>query len=481
MSVTKRYGYWIHSSKFTALTKFSNLFIHLVSFIVLARILTPMEFGVWGLFTTVFATIQTARISLIRNAFIRYMNQTGKAEHRGLQASALVVSGMISVFIAGCFLVFAPALRDLLNAPGLDTMLRWGALSILVSTITSQCEMSLTATGNFKAVSFQYLVRQTSFLLVVCFYWVSGLKLTATSLSVYHLLSIVLSMFVALNNAKAILKLGITGYRKWLPQLWHYGKFVFGTNVSAQTFRSADAYLTSALFSPALSGLYNASNRISNLVDLPSQVLADVAFTKAARINNKDREAVRNMYEKTTGAIMVFSLPALLFILCFPEFVLHVLAGPDFVKAAPILRITAFFGFLLPFLKQYGTIMDATGFPHINFRTNLLAAVLNITFNFVGLKLFGYLGAALGTALTYTCIFIVTQRILHKKFGVTVGRVFGNMVSFYGVLFGMVRSYIGRPQRPAKHEDLKKLESHEPAIVKEVPNIQMPISKQERV
>ena len=441
MSVTKKYGYWIHSSKFTALTKFYNLFVNLVSFIVLARVLTPTEFGVWGLFTTIFATIQTARISLIRSAFIRFMNQTGKEEHRSLQASAFVVSLMLSLFIAVCFVTLAPFLRDWLNAPGLDTMLRWCAVTILISTISSQCEMSLTATMNFKAVSYMYLFRQTSFLVVVCFYWLSGWKLTATSLSVYHLLSIALSTFVALNSAKAILKLGFTNYKKWLPQLWHYGKYVFGTNVSAQAFRSADAFLTSAVFSPALSALYNASNRISNLIDLPSQVLADVAFTKASRIDNSDKIAVKNMYEKTTGAIMVFSLPALLFLLLFPELVLHLLAGREFVQAAPILRITAFFGFILPFLKQYGTIMDATGFPHLNFRTNLLAFLLNITFNYIGLKLFGYLGAAMGTALTYTCIFFTTQRILFKKFDVRVWQVFVHMFAFYGVLFNMARSY----------------------------------------
>lgn len=444
MSAIKKYGYWIHSSKFTALTKFSNLFVNLVSFIVLARILTPTEFGVWGLFTTIYATIQTARISLIRSAFIRFMNQTGKEEHQSLQASAFAVSMMISIFIAICFLVLAPYMRDWLNAPGLDTMLRWCALTILVSTISSQCEMSLTATMNFKAVSYMYLFRQCSFLFVVCFYWLSGLKLTATSLSVFHLLSIALSTFVAVKSAKAILTLGFKNYRKWMPQLWQYGKYIFGTNVAAQAFRSADAFLTAAVFSPALSALYNASNRISNLVDLPSQVLADVAFTKASKIDNTNKAAVKNMYEKTTGAIMVFSLPALLFILCFPELVLQILAGKEFVKAAPILRITAFFGFILPFLKQYGTIMDATGFPQINFRTNLLAFFLNITFNYIGLKVFGYIGAAIGTALTYTCIFLTTQRILYKKFGISVWQVFINTFTFYIVLFNMARSYTAR-------------------------------------
>jgi O-antigen/teichoic acid export membrane protein len=193
-----------------------------------------------------------------------------------------------------------------------------------------------------------------------------------------------------------------------------------------------------------LSALYNASNRISNLVDMPSNVLADVAFTKASQIDNTNRLAVKNMYEKTTGAIMVFSIPALLFILLFPEFVLHMLAGKKFIAAAPILRITAFFGFVLPFLKQFGTIMDATGFPHLNFRTNLMALVLNFSLNYIGLKMFGYLGAAIGTAVTYTCLFLVTQSILNKKFGITVWQVFVNTFFFYGVLFNMARGYTTR-------------------------------------
>ncbi len=443
MSILKRYGYWIHSTKFTALTKFSNLFVNLLSFILLTRILTPAPaaFGVWALFTTIFATVETARISFMRNAFIRHVNQADDTEHQNLQAAAFVISIFISVFLAACFIVLAPVVRDGLNAPGLDIMLRWCALTILISTISSQCEMSLTAKSNFRAVSFMHLFRQLSFLAVISFYWIAGLKLTPTSLSIYHLLSIALSTFVALNQAKSILKLSFKNYRMWMPKLWHYGKYIFGTNIAAQAFRSIDTFLSAALFSPSISALYSAGNRISNLIDMPSQVLADVAFNKASRMDNNDRTAVRNMYEKTTGAILIFSLPALLIILFFPELVLRVLVGKAFLDAVPILRITAFFGFVLPFLKQYGTIMDATGFPQINFRTNLLAFVLNFVFCYIGLTMFGYLGAAIGTALTYTCIFFTTQWILHKKFGIQVWMAFVNMGRFYGILYNAAKEH----------------------------------------
>ena len=246
--------------------------------------------------------------------------------------------------------------------------------------------------------------------------------------------------------SKSVLQLSINNFKKWLPQLWKFGRYVFGTNISAQLFRSGDAFLTSALISPAVSAFYNASNRISNLVDLPSNILADVAFIKAAQLDNTNKLAVKNMYEKTTGAILVFSFPALIIISLFPELILRVLAGPAFVDAAPILRITAFFGFVLPFLKQYGTIMDATGFPHINFRTNLLSCVLNIIFNIVCIYSFGFIGAAIGTAVTYFCTFCLTQRILYKKFGISILQVLANTFNFYGMLLSMAKKYtIGIP------------------------------------
>ncbi len=435
MRIDKKYHFWINSLKFSALTKVSSLVFNLLSFILLARMLGRTEYGVWGLFTTISATIFTARTSLVRNAFIRYMNQTGKEENKSLQASAFVVSLGITLFLAVIFLLFAPNIANLLNAPGLEVMLRWYALTMFVTTISSQCEMSLTATMNFKAVSFMYLGRQGFLFFIIVAYWLLQLPLTPTALSVYYLLSIAVSTVIGLFLTKNILTLSFVNYKKWLPQIWGFGKYVFGTNVSAQLFRSADGFLTSALISPAVSALYNASNRISNLIDMPSNVLADVAFTKAAQIDNKNKEAVKHMYEKTTGAVMVFSLPALIFILLFPEFILNFLAGPEFIDAAPILRITAFFGFILPFLKQYGTIMDATGHPNINFKTNLLSCVLNIIFNLIAIQWLGFLGAAVGTATTYFCTFCVTQRILYKKFGISFFQVMNNTFHFYGVIF----------------------------------------------
>ncbi len=442
MSKKKGIDDWIRSSKFIALAKVYNIGINFVSFIILARILQPTDFGVWALFMTLVATIGTARISLIRSAYIRFRHQTKDYQREGLQASAFAMSMFITVVLSVLFVVMAPYIADWLNSPQLTTMLRLYPLMLFATTIFSQCEMALAAAANFRLISYMYMIRKGLFFLAVLFFWVMHITPSTVTLMLTYLVSISIITIIALRWSRSILTISLKNYRELLPQLWKYGRFVFGTNLSAQLFRSADAYLTAAMISPAISGLYNACIRISNLVDMPSNVLADIAFVRAAKIKAGDNQTIKNTFEKTTAAIMVFSIPALLVLLIFPELILRIIAGENYVQAAPILRITAFFGFILPFMKQYGIIMDATGTPDINFKTNLLSLVMNIVFNVAGIHLFGFYGAAIGTAATFLCTFIITQRILYKKFNVSIKQVFINTYHFYGVLFNMAKRYL---------------------------------------
>ena len=137
------------------------------------------------------------------------------------------------------------------------------------------------------------------------------------------------------------------------------------------------------------------------------------------------------MYEKTVGASLVFSIPALLILLLFPGVILRFLAGPQFIIATDVLRITAVFGFILPFIKQFGTIMDATGTPKLNFLVMLAAFCINIISNLICVYFWGWIGAALGTLFTYCIIFIITQIIMNKKFGVDIKKILCNAFEFY--------------------------------------------------
>jgi O-antigen/teichoic acid export membrane protein len=256
-----------------------------------------------------------------------------------------------------------------------------------------------------------------------------------TEMSLYYLTAMSAGSIVGYFFVKEYITSKISFSREWILKLWQFGKFVFGTNVSSLAFRGTDNFLTSSYFGPGLAAFYSSSLRIGNLVDIPSQVFGELLFPKVASQEKKDTQAIKNLYEKTVGASLVFSIPVLLIIIAFPELILRILAGENYIQAAPILRITAFFGFILPFLKQFGTVMDGTGHPQTNFRIMFLAFVINVATNLLGIYYFGPIGCAIGTATTYTIIFIISQYILSKKFQVNLLRVFEVTLSLYNELF----------------------------------------------
>jgi lipopolysaccharide exporter len=446
MSLFKRYSYWVNSGKFTAMQKFATLGMGIASFMMLTRFLGPKTFGVWGLFLLISSITETARTALIKNAFVRFAQQGSDQEFNSLQSAALVLSGLISLVMAAVFFFLADGISWTLNAPGLNDMLKWYALTIMISVLFSHVEIIMTAKFDFKGICWVYCVRQGTLLVAIFVCYIERWTLTPAMLSILYLASLVAGTLAGLLFSWKLMHWRFTGYKLWFSRMWHFGKYVLGNNISSLLFRSTDNFVTSRYFGTVITGHYNSCLRISNLVDMPSQVLGDVLYPKAAKLNASDQQEIRNMYTKTVGASLVFSIPALLVLILMPEFILRVLAGPAFVVAAPILRITAFFGFILPFLKQFGTIMDATGFPKVNFLVMFLAFCLNIGFNLLGIYLFGPIGAAIGTATTYFVIFLVSQAILYRKFSIQVADVFKSTWSFYKILFSHGRSFLVRTE-----------------------------------
>lgn len=431
MSIFQKYKYWLNSGKYTTIQKIAVLGFGIVSFMFLARMLNRDGFGVWGLFILISSITETARTALLRNAFIRFTHQHEETDHAFLQGAAFTMSLLLSIALAILSASLSIPVANLLNAPDLAPILQLYALTLVISVLFSHSEIVLNANMDFRGICWMYCLRQGLLFLPIAIYFISRIQLTPVALSVYYLLAVTVSGIVGYFMARPYLKWDFSGTRVWGIRLWHFGKYVFGNNIFSQLFRSTDNFITANRFAPAVSGLYNACLRISNLVDIPSAVLADIIFPKMAKFNASDKSSVRYMYERAVAATLIFSIPALLFLLIFPSFILRLLAGEEFVAAAPILRVTAFFGFALPFLKQFGTVMDGTGDPRTNFKVMCFGFVINVGINLAFVSRFGVMGAAFGTATTYVILFGVTQYLLNKRFGITIWNVFKYTVQFY--------------------------------------------------
>jgi len=228
---------------------------------------------------------------------------------------------------------------------------------------------------------------------------------------------------------------------EWVIRLFQYGKFVFGTNISSVFFKTADQMILGNIKTSVEVGSYNAAARISNLFEVPITSIAAVVFPQSSkRIHHEGISAAKDLYEKSVAVMLSLIIPAVIFVCILPKFVLYVLTGKEYTDMAFVLQLVVIQNIFTPFLRQFGTILDSEGRPHINFYFLIVNAALNIVVNFYMITWYGVEGAALGSLIV--CVFCTSFTIwyMSSQFGISLKKTFQNTIGFYPILLSMVTS-----------------------------------------
>jgi lipopolysaccharide exporter len=261
-------------------------------------------------------------------------------------------------------------------------------------------------------------------------------------LSIFYGACIVAGYLASLFTGREHQKPKLAWDRKIFIRFLNYSKFVFGNNFCSLIFRNTDTFMAARYISPIAPAFYSTGTRITNFADMPSQVLGNIMFPRAMEIvKSGNKEEVKRIYEKTVAATLTFIIPIIVFVSVFQEQIILIIAGREYLEAAGILQIMILYALFLPFIRQFGNIMDATGKPQWNFFLMLVFVVLNIVFNFLFIQYFGMPGAAYGTLSSYFLLFITTQLILTRFFRVSLVSIFNNIFILYYDYIKILRSY----------------------------------------
>lgn len=439
----QKYTYWLRSGIYSGLQKAAVLLFGIGSILVLTRTLSFDDMGTWNLFLIYTAFIEVIRHSLIKNAVIKYLNSSDKSTHAAIHSASFALNSITTLILFLLIVLFIAPVSNFFNAPSLAGVMYWFLPGLLLLIPFSHFEWVQNSNADFKGIFWAYLTRQGASFGLIIISLLAGMHISLTTLAIYYNIGILCGAVVSGLFARKFLTGRIHADLQWTRKLWHYGKYVFGTNISASVFRNTDQFVISYYLSTASVALYGVCLRISNLVDVPSQVLADILFPKTAQMMEAgNMERVRFYYEKAVGVILAIGLPVTLAVLLLPKLVLYIIAGPDYQVAAPILQVTMLYGLFLPFIKQFGTIMDSIGLPKTNFAVTTITAVSNIFICLIFTRYFGLMGAAYGTMISYGICFLITQVILYKKIGSSLTNTFRHMILFYPDIMSVLQQKI---------------------------------------
>ena len=96
----------------------------------------------------------------------------------------------------------------------------------------------------------------------------------------------------------------------------------------------------------------------------------------------QDTKKLKRLYETAVASTLVGLIPSVLFALIFPNFIITIIAGEEYLGAAEILTTIIFTTLMIPYFQNYGMIVNAIGKPKLDFIFVSLISLVNIVANY---------------------------------------------------------------------------------------------------
>lgn len=290
----------LKSVKWTAIEKVSVQGIQFVLGLIMARLLTPEDYGTVGMLAIFIAVSQTFIDSGFSNALIRKLDRTEDD-----YCTAFYFNIFIAIVCYVGLFISAPWISLFFKAPILKAILRVQSISLIINSIMGVQVAKLTADLDFKALAKRNVVSSLSSGII-------GVILAYAGFGVWAL--------VAQTLVQNIINLVIIStYCMWIPRrpfsrdsfsyLWGYGSKMLASGLLNTIYGNLTPIIIGRFFSAKDLGVYS---RGTHLAQYPSQITNDVLGRVTFPILSKlqdDEERLISVYRKyicVTSLIIFF-------------------------------------------------------------------------------------------------------------------------------------------------------------------------------
>lgn len=427
-------SYWLTAGAYSIGNRVSLLVFGFGSFYLLVRKLPQEEFGAWALFMTITTIIEVSRNGLIQNALIKLLHSYAGENSHKIVTGSWAMNLLYSILLLILLVAFSTAISTFFNVIAYQGMFLCYAITLLLLVPFSQFNYLQQYRFSFSGIFWSNFTRQGIFFLVILGYYLFEFDFTLLSLVLYQAGSVAIGLIVAYFCARKYLIYNWVFEKEYFLKVFNFGKFVMGTNLLSLLYKSTDQLFVGYYLNTSSLALYNTSIRLSNLIEYPATSVTEVVYPKSAENFEKDGDASsKYFFEKAAGLTMTITLPTIILTFLLADPIIYFVAGEQYAYSATILRITILFGLFTPFSRQFGTAMDSSGRPHLNFLVLCASVIINILANFIGINYYGILGAAFGTLVSYGIVGFIIYILMKRIFRVQFVNIFKYMFEYYAL------------------------------------------------
>jgi PST family polysaccharide transporter len=353
--------------------------------VILARLLTPHDFGLIGIATVIVGFFSILSELGLSGALIQKQN-ADDAHY----SSAFWLNVIVGFSLTGLTWCVSPFIADFYQNPELILILNVLSVTFIFSSLTIVQQALLTKTMNFRALTIRDIIASI----------VSGCVGVFSALLGWGVWSLILQA-LAFSFLNSLL---LWVQSPWRPKLiwkseaikdiFHFSAHMSGFNIVNYLSRNTDALLIGKFLGSEPLGLYTVAYKLMLYpVQNITWVINKVMFPAFASIQN-DIKRVSTNYLKSLGYIALLSFPAMALVFFIAPELIDVVYGPKWYPVIYLVQIFALTGALQSISSTIGVIYQSQGRADIQFKYSLFFTLPSVALSiWIGLP-FGINGVA---------------------------------------------------------------------------------------
>ena len=396
------------SMVWTALQKYSTMFITFISGIILARLLTPYDYGCIGMLA-VFMTLADAFIDGGFGSALIQKKQPTQEDYSTIFWWNLGMALLMYVIL----FVSAPAISRFYNIPLLCDVLRVQGLVLFIHAFNIVQRNQLKKKLNFKVLSIVTIVTSIIALGVTIFMAYNGFGVWALVAQYLILAAIPAIVFWFFIKWRPICSFS----KQSLKELFSFGVYMFLTNLLNNFSSKIQGLLIGKLYSPATMGYYSKAVGTEHLASSSiSSIMTQVTYPLYAEAQS-DLEKLSNMIRRLTMTIAYLTFPLLFVLLLTAKPIFLLLYSDRWLPSVPYFQVLCFAGMGACLMSVNTQPIAAIGKSKLMFTWTLVKRAIGITAIVGGLFLFGMKGLLVGVIINSWFSYFVNIGLVSKYIG----------------------------------------------------------------
>lgn len=371
--------------------KFTLIALQFISNIILARLLSPTDYGVISM-VAIFISLSSLLVDSGFGGSLIYKKDIGRADYDTVFWFNILVSFVLYVILW----TISDDVAVFYETPIVATIIKTMGIIIIFNSLGLVQYSKLN-----KELKFQYLAISsiasyvlsviTSVVLALCGFGVWAL----VAQQVFN--SVVLTvMYICYNRYLPSCNISL----KILREHWNWGKGLFGSSIIKVIYDNIYLQITGKYFSLFNAGLYNQANKIK---EVPSQLFCKTFETVIFPILSKEDDNCFNEKIRTISKLFSYISILLLFSLSISSYpIVKLLLGNKWINAYWILSVLSI-GSIFYILESINrSAIKAKGKTTIIFKIELVKRIINLLIMVSAILLFGFKGLVF--SFTINCL-----------------------------------------------------------------------------